>query len=218
MKYKFLILSIIVSSILISCSKDNSTNNINNNFDTVKICNQVWMKKNLDVDHYRNGDSIPEVRDSTQWRNLKTGAWCYYNNDSAIGAIYGKLYNWYAVNDPRGLAPTGWHIPSDSEWTILIDCLGGEKVAGGKMKYTGTIHWEKPNIGATNESGFSALPGGYRDYFGPYANLGLYSAWWSSTMGYVSFVWNRFLTSYSTNIGRDNSEKGVGFSVRCVKD
>src|SRR5690606_33259564 len=109
-------------------------------------------------------DVIPQVTDPTIWGNLTTGAWCYYNNDPANEIIYGKLYNWYAVNDPRGLAPVGWHIPSDSEWTILTDYLGGFEVAGGKMKETGTTHWANPNIGADNSSGFTGLPGGYRAY------------------------------------------------------
>jgi len=117
------------------------------------------MCKNLDVDHYRNGDPIPEVQDSAQWVNLKTGAWCYYNNSDSLGKIYGKFYNWYAVNDPRRLAPIGYHVPSDAEWTVLSTFLGGNKGSGGKMKETDTTHWSSPNKGATNSSGFTALPG-----------------------------------------------------------
>ncbi len=129
----------------------------------VSICCQSWMTTNLDVDHYRNGDPIPHVTDPTEWKNLTTGAYCYYANDSAkYAAVYGKLYNWYVVNDPRGLAPEGWHVPTDFEWTTLTDCLGGVSVAGGPMKETGTSHWILPNEGATNESGFTGLPGGVR--------------------------------------------------------
>lgn len=126
----------------------------------VKIGNQVWMAENLNTSHYLNGDSIPQVQDKAEWVALTTGAWCYYQNDAENGKTYGKLYNWYAVNDPRGLAPEGWHIPTDAEWIALIDYLGGTNVAGGKMKQIGTVHWISPNLGATNESGFSALPGG----------------------------------------------------------
>src|SRR5215831_16955339 len=120
---------------------------------SIKIGHQKWMAKNLDVTHYRNGDKIPQVKNKAAWKALTTGAWCWYNNDSANGAIYGKLYNWYAVNDPRGLAPTGWHIPSDAEWDTLATHLGSN--AGGKLKDTGTIEagtglWYAPNKGATN--------------------------------------------------------------------
>ena len=137
----------------------------------VTICNQVWATRNLDVTTYRNGDPIPQVTDIGQWGTLTTGAWCYYNNDPANGATYGKLYNWYAVNDPRGLAPAGWHVPSDSEWTTLTDCLGGVSIAGGEMKATGAMEtgtglWFAPNVGANNSSGFTGLPGGGRGMTG----------------------------------------------------
>ena len=139
---------------------DNCNGQVDENcIPTVTICDQVWMAKNLDVTTYRNGDVISQVTDPTAWNALTTGAWCYYNNDPANGTIYGKLYNWYAVNDPRGLAPTGWHIPTEGELIALSDCLGGQEVAGGKLKETGTAHWLSPNI-ATNETGFTALPGG----------------------------------------------------------
>lgn len=143
-----------------------------NTYKTVKIGIQLWMKENLNVSHYRNGDPIPEVKNPTEWINLTTGAWCYYINDSAMGPRYGKLYNWYAVNDPRGLAPTDWHVPSHAEWISLTTYLGGEDVAGGKMKEAGTSHWQSPNAGATNSSGFTALPGGYRLSNGAYNGIG----------------------------------------------
>ena len=139
---------------------------------TVTIGTQVWTSKNLDVATYRNGDVIPQVQDENAWANLTTGAWCYYNNDASNGTKYGKLYNWYAVNDPRGLAPKGYHIPTDEEWTKLSDYLGGESEAGTKMK--STSGWYN-NGNGTNSSGFSGLPGGSRhdngslfsiDYFG----------------------------------------------------
>jgi uncharacterized protein (TIGR02145 family) len=178
------------------------------------------MCKNLDITTYRNGDEIPEVADNTEWSALTTGAWCYYDNSSANGEVYGKMYNWYAVNDSRGLAPSGWHIPSDAEWMTLKDYLGGESVAGGKMKETGTSHWQSPNEGATNESGFTALPGGYRDGVGgSYGDIGRVGHWWSSTEFDVTHAGEWYLSYYYTRgiFGRSSLDKN-GFSVRCIKD
>jgi uncharacterized protein (TIGR02145 family) len=184
----------------------------------VTIGTQVWKTKNLDVDHYRNGEPIPNVTDSVQWANLTTGAWCYYNNDPALGAIYGKLYNWYAITDPRGLAPAGWHIPSDSEWKTLTDYLGYEDVAGSKLKEAGTAHWSKTNADATNESGFTALPGGYRIINGTFDTIGSNGDWWSSTENNATEAWVRDLYFGGPWVGKLNPNKGNGFSIRCVKD
>ncbi len=186
---------------------------------TVTICNQTWMQKNLDVPTYRNGDPIPQVTDPTQWANLTTGAWCYYNNDPANRAVYGKLYNWYAVNDPRGLAPAGWHIPSDAEWTTLESCLGGNEVAGGKMKEAGTAHWRSPNTGATNSSGFTALPGGYRGYNGTtFQFMGNFGIWWSATAVNTINARDRYLKQDAAFIGNSQYFKQGGYSVRCLKN
>lgn len=186
---------------------------------SVNICYQLWMDNNLDVDRYRNGDPIPKVTDPTAWGALTTGAYCYYNNDSATyAATYGKLYNWYAVNDPRGIAPSGWHIPSDAEWATLETCLGGASVAGGEMKETGTIHWLTPNIGATNSSDFTALPGGYRNYLGSFGNVGESGYWWSSTSQSGSGAWARQLTYDDDDIITNNDAKRNGLSVRCIRD
>jgi len=136
-----------------------------NVYETVTIGTQVWMAENLKVTHYRNGNTILHIIDWFSWFTL-TGAYCEYDNDVNNVAVYGRLYNWYAVNDSRYIAPVGWHVPSDAEWLTLVDYLGGDTVADGKMKEIGTTHWVSPNTGATNESGFSALPGGYRDYGG----------------------------------------------------
>lgn len=189
----------------------------------VTICNQVWATKNLNVSTYRNGDPIPQVTDPTQWANLTTGAWCYYNNDAANGPIYGKLYNWHAVNDSRGLAPTGWHVPTDIEWTTLTDCLGGESVAGGQMKATGTLEagtglWSSPNTSATNSSGFTALPSGIRYNGGPFAPIGSTASWWSSTEILTNSAWNLILTQYSGGILTESNIKTYGYSVRCIKN
>jgi uncharacterized protein (TIGR02145 family) len=184
----------------------------------VTIGTQVWATINLDVVTYRNGDVIPQVTDATAWVALTTGAWCYYNNDAANGAIYGKLYNWYAVNDTRGLAPTGYHVPTDAEWSTLTTYLGGESVAGGKMKATGTSLWTSPNTDATNSSGFTGLPGGCRSFNGSFYEIGYYGYWWSSSESDTSYAWYRSLNYYTGNANRFSTNKKLGFSVRCLRD
>lgn len=189
------------------------------NVDTVKIGNQVWMKRNLDVTKYRNGDIIPGVTDNAAWQKLTTGAWCYYNNDSAqYAAIYGKLYNWYAVNDPRGLAPAGWHIPNDTEWDALYAGLGGIESAGGKLKEEGTSHWTTPNTGASNSSGFTGLPGGFRFQNGTFYEIGISCSWWSNTAASPTDAWAYGMNNESGSAGNDGSYKRSGFSVRCLRN
>ena len=188
---------------------------------TVTIGNQVWMTKNLDVSKFRNGDPIPEAKTEEEWRSYsgaREPAWCYYDNDPNNGEKYGKLYNWYAVNDARGLAPAGWHIPSDDEWTILTDYLGGENTAGYKMK--SKSGWEN-NGNGTNSSGFSGLPGGIRFYdgqFGPFGNIGYHGNWWSSTEYDTFYAYYRYLTSHDGNVTKCGGRKWDGLSVRCLKD
>lgn len=185
---------------------------------TIVIGTQQWMSKNLDVAFYRNGDPIPQVTNPTAWAALTTGAWCYSNNDSIQGTTYGKLYNWYAVNDPRGLAPQGWHIPSDAEWTALETLLGGGSVAGGKMKEAGTPHWTTPNTGGNNNSGWSGLPGGIRFSDGSFSLIGNFGYWWSATEGSVTNAWSRYLTYVNGSIVTENLNKRFGFFVRCLRD
>jgi uncharacterized protein (TIGR02145 family) len=195
-------------------SGENSTQ-----IDSVIIGTQVWMEKNLSVNHYRNGDKIPRVKDSATWAKLTTGAWCWYKNDPATGTVYGKLYNWYAIHDPRGLAPEGWHIPSDSEWYTVSSFLGtNAQNAGGKMKETGTTHWLDPNVNATNSSGFTALGGGYRSEIGQFCYINFLGYWWSSTQIGPNFAFCRRLVSYGGFMDRMSYEKKKGFSVRCIKD
>ncbi len=200
-----------------------------NTYKTVTIGTQVWMAENLNVEHYRNGDVIPHVKNYKDWNKLRTGAWVYYDNDTDNSEIYGKLYNWYAVNDTRGLAPEGWHIPSDAEWTQLTDYLGGVnwyddasnyyiiENAGGKLK--ATTLWQKPNYGATNRSGFTALPGGlcYDDQGCSYiGDVGFF--WTSSEYGNKS-AWERRIESIWARVIRTNlAPKVTGMSVRCIKD
>ena len=187
---------------------------------TVVIGTQQWMEKNLDVLTYRNGDVIPQVTDATAWAGLTTGAWCWYSNSADNGAIYGKLYNWYAVNDTRGLCPTGWHIPTDAEWTTLNNKLDGDGalVAGGKMKTTGTTRWASPNTSATNESGYAGLPGGYRTSSGTFLDVGNGGKWWSATEDNSTSAGARTLDYGNGDLGRIASNKKGGFSVRCLRD
>lgn len=201
---------------------DNCNGQIDENcISSVITCNQVWMLKNLDVDHYRNGDPIPQVTDPLAWETLTTGAWCYYDNDPANGTIYGKLYNWYAVNDPRGLAPVGWHVPSSAEWTTLENCvynidpLGN---VGGKLKETGTAHWLSPNTDATNSSGFTALPAGYRRASGLFLDIELYSFWWTSSEYDGGQARSRYLSYNSGDLINYINDKHIVMSVRCIKD
>ena len=186
----------------------------------VNIGTQVWMKKNLSVSHYRNGDTIPEITDSAAWDAARTGAWCWYNNDPSNDAAYGKLYNWYAVNDPRGLAPEGWHVPGDAEWDTLVIFLGGQAIAGGAMKETGTNNWFPPNTDATNSSGFTALPGGSRFGNGTFGLIGPYGVWWSSTPYQEFQAWYRTLQYNSASMYGSHHDVTTryGFSVRCVND
>jgi len=184
---------------------------------TVTICNQVWTSKNLDVDHYRNGDPIPQVTDATQWANLTTGAWCYAYN-SVNNATYGKLYNWYAVNDARKLAPTGWHIPIKTEWESLVNCLGGDLVAGGKLKEVGTSHWISPNTGATNSYGFTALPG-MRFNSGGFNGLGNKSGfYWTSTSYNATSAYGFAIINSDATISSGILERNYGMFVRLVQD
>lgn len=212
------LLTILVLGTLVSCSKDDANNSPSGSSATVSIGNQIWMKKNLDVDKYRNGDPIPQVQDAIAWANLTTGAWCYFSNDPAKGTTYGKLYNCYAVNDSRGLAPLGYHIPADVEWTTLVTFLGGPSGAGGKMKEAGTTHWITPNTGATNSSGFTGLPGGVRNHDGSFDKLGLWGNWWSSTNDRTLFASYCDLDYLYLTAEIYSNVKQVGLSVRCLKD
>ncbi|MFC2131087.1 FISUMP domain-containing protein [Bacteroidota bacterium] len=196
----------------------------------VKIGSQIWTKTNLDASTYRNGNPIPQVTNPQQWVNLTTGAWCYQENNSNNGTTYGKLYNWYAVNDPRGLAPEGYHIPSDEEWKTLEMYLGMSQSQadttgnrgtdqGGKLKEAGTAHWQSPNDGATNETGFTALPGGGRGYEdGSYLLFGRFGYWWTSSEYDDSVAWYRIMTDFHPKVSRLRLSKNLGFSVRLIKD
>ena len=201
-----------------------------NTYPTVKIGTQTWMAENLRSTKYSDGTNIPLVTDQTQWANNSTNntklpMMSWYNNDQATYTAnkYGALYNWYAVsptsNGNKNVCPTGWHVPTDAEWTTLTDYLGGSFVAGGKMKSTGTQYWNSPNARATNESGFSGLPGGTRRYDGSFVQIGDKGYWWSSTEDDTSNAWPRNMNYEIHHVGRGyHVLKQNGFSVRCLRD
>jgi len=219
--------AIVVSFILNQRCEKNPTESTNpiivkdidgNTYNTVKVGKQLWMSENLKVIHYRNGDLIPCVIDSSIWNHLTSGAYCTYNNDEINVGIYGRLYNWYTVDDNRKLAPAGWHVPSEEEFQVLVDNLGGKDKAGAKLKETGTAHWKTTNDGATNESGFTALPGGLRSENDEFYQIGIMAIFWSSTnWSYTHASGLALLNSYS-GVLQGGYTKQMGFSVRCIKD
>lgn len=195
---------------------------------SVTIGNQVWALKNLDVSTFNNGDPIPQVTDLNQWKTITTPAWCWYQNDSTLyGTKYGRLYNWYTINDSRGICPTGWHVSTDAEWNTLIQYLdpsatlsssGTQSLtAGGNLK--NTTLWNSPNTGASNSSGFSALPSGYRGAVdGVFYQVGTNTFFWTSTATIPTnpFAW--YLSTNNAQIGKSGYSKSWGFPIRCVRD
>jgi len=227
----------LMSALFLSCKDDKpntpevtTVTDIDGNvYETVLIGTQTWTVENLKVIHYRNGDAIPIVTVDTDWSNLTSGAYCNYDNDARYVANYGRLYNWHAVNDSRGIAPEGWHVPTDAEWKQMEMCLGMSQSQadltgwrgtneGGKIKGTGTDHWTSPNTGATDESGFTCLPAGHRKLDGDYGAAGTDALLWSATGQSDELAWRRNLSYGSAQIYRLASDKEEGYSVRCVKD
>lgn len=188
-----------------------------NVYTSVTMGTQTWMVENLKTTKYNDGTSIPNVTVDATWAALTTPAYCWYNNNAAYKPTYGALYNWYTVNTGK-LCPAGWHVPTEAEWTTLTDYLGGASVAGGKLKESGTAHWSSPNTGATNESGFTALPGGFRSVDGTCYFVVFNGFWWSSTESSATYAWLRFVLYDYAGVVRDSGEKPAGFSVRCVRD
>jgi uncharacterized protein (TIGR02145 family) len=195
-----------------------TVNDIQGNiYETVLIGDQWWMAENLHTATYANGDPIENVTDNTAWSQLTTGGWCYSDNNLVNDAIYGKLYNFYTTVDPRGLCPSGWHVPSDGEWMVLTDFLGGISVAGGKMK--STTGFIAPNTGATNESNFSCLPGGQRTgNIGSFSATGGFGFWWSSTEFSATNAFRKYLYYDGSNVLEIGEVKKAGNSIRCLKD
>ncbi len=200
-----------------------------NVYQTIKIGNQWWMAENLKVTHYRNGDAIPNVIDNYSWSTTSKAAYCNYDNNTSNAATYGRLYNWYAVVNGKNIAPEGWHVPTDKEWKEFEMYLGLSQSEadlafyrgtdeGGKMKEAGTSHWRSPNEGATNESGFTALPGGYRKYVNGYFHvMGLGAIFWSSSNTGL-YAWCRRLSYDTSDVLRTYQSFCYGYSVRCVRD
>jgi uncharacterized protein (TIGR02145 family) len=205
-----------------------------NVYKTVKIGKQWWMAENLKVTRYCNGRTLVAAAGDSAWEALSSGAYCGYAEKEDNAAVYGLLYNWYAVIDSQGLAPAGWHVPTDEEWKQLEMYLGMSRSSadeegwrgtdeGGKLKETGTIQegsglWVSPNEGASNSSGFSALPGGYRFFYGMFYFLGRSAYFWSASKHSPDHAWIRFLNYSSSGIHRTHGNLPSAFSVRCVKD
>jgi uncharacterized protein (TIGR02145 family) len=209
--------------ISVRCIKDEKclTKIIDDSIEISSINNQIWMTKNLNVDKFRNGDPIPQARTDEEWKKageMRKPAWCYYNNDSNNGKKYGRLYNWYAINDARGLAPKGWHIPSNIEWIKMIEFLGGEEIAGEKMN--SMYGWNDKGNGS-NISGFTGLPGGYRFDNGGFVDVGSFGYWWSLEGNKTGLAWHKSLIRLSREDLNDYGRIGFlkeGLSVRCIKD
>jgi uncharacterized protein (TIGR02145 family) len=229
---KSLMVFVFFTMLMIVGCKENSINNPNstvsdsvftdirdgNKYGIVKINSIVWMSENLNTSTYRNDDTIRHASTKEEWQDAiskREGAWSYYNHDPKNGEIYGKLYNWYCVKDSRGLAPTGYHVPSDAEWTVLTDFLGGEEIAGNKMK--NTSGWFN-GCNGDNSSGFNGLPGGFCNNYGNFHFISEYGYWWSSSELNSDLAWSRFLYFGNSRVGRYKDSKSNGLSVRCIKD
>jgi uncharacterized protein (TIGR02145 family) len=188
----------------------------NNNYPVVTIGTQTWMAENLKTTKFRDGSSIPLIVSNAEWSNLSTAGYCWYNNDqTTYKPRFGALYNWYVIKAGE-ICPSGWHLPTNDEWTTLTTFLGGEDVAGGKLKDTGTALWLGPNSGATNETGFTALPGDARYLDGTFKFFGSYTHWWSSTEFDTNNSWLRYLMNDWEGVANINADKNYGLSIRCL--
>ncbi len=189
-----------------------------NTYKTVTIGGREWMAENLKTTKLNDREEIPNITDNAKWRALKTPAYCWYDNDISKKDSHGALYNWHTVSTKK-ICPKGWHVPSDNEWSQLVEFLGGDKVAGGKMKEIGTEYWLTPNEGATNESGISGRAYGTRGFrTGPFLQLGYYADWWTSTEYLGGTAWQRRLHFNNTTVTRNASDKRVDYAIRCIKD
>lgn len=221
--YRAFVLIVAALIALSSCKKDGDDKNLvkdidGNVYTTVKIGTQEWFAENLRTTRYNNGAPILNISDNATWAGLSTGAYTWYqNNETTYKDAFGALYNWHAVNTGN-LCPTGWRVPTDAEWTTLINYAGGESVAGGKLKDVGTTRWASPNTAATDDYGFSALPGGIRYYDGIFYYAAATGAWWSSTESGTTMAWGRFMVYDFENSYRASAQKVNGYSIRCLRD
>lgn len=229
-----LVLIVFITTLITACTEDDEpeietgpetgilSDIDGNTYNTVIIGSQTWMTENLKTTTYRDGTAIPNIIDRVQWYEATTPGYCWYNNSITYKDSYGALYNWYAVNTGK-LAPTGWRVPTLEDWTQLANYLGGDSLAGGKLKEAGFAHWESPNTGASNSSGFTALPAGYRNSYAETADfldVG-YRAWWWSATESESFPEDAWLSNIMYNYSylyTNDGAKHPGFSVRCIKD
>lgn len=212
--------------ICFACKKDDAkpnktgtmTDQEGNVYKTITIGTQTWMAENLRTTTFRNGVAISEITDVTEWVNTSAAAYCTYNYTTSPDTVdtYGRLYNWYAASDPNNIAPSGWHVPTDADWTTLTEYLGTAEEVGGILKAAGTEFWQSPNTGATDAVGFTALPGGYCS--GNFVDFGNRGLWWSSTSSTTTEAFYRRLYYESTEFWRADFNKNYGFSIRCVKD
>lgn len=192
-----------------------------NKYKTINIGTQTWMAENLRTTKYRNGDPILQITNNLSWNPLDTGACCTYNNTTDLSEIatYGRLYNWFAVSDSRNVAPEGWRVATDADWDTLVTYLGDIAEAGGKMKESGSLHWLASESDSTNSSGFSAIPGGYRDFYdGSYEDKGEYGYYWSTLEYDSSKAYFRYLYYNDATCKKFYYNKVYGLSVRCVKE
>ena len=188
-----------------------------NTYNTLLLYDKIWIAENLKTTKYNDSTAIHLATDNYTWSGLSGPGYCWYDNDSvSYKEPYGALYNWASVNTGN-LCPLGWHVPTDADWTSLIDFLAGESVAGGRLKEAGTDHWSSPNTDATNEKGFTALPGGERSNIGIFGNVGLTGSWWSSSEFDTENAWSRRMTFDEGSVTRNSNNKSNGYSVRCVK-
>jgi uncharacterized protein (TIGR02145 family) len=232
--YAFIVIGLLIN-LTYSCKKDDATKkqstqdgetiittdpitDIDGNiYKTIQIGNQLWMASNLNVSHYKNGESLPNISDKTVWDTLSTGAYCYYSNQDSYSSIYGKLYNFYTVVDERNICPDGWHVPSDAEWTTLIDFLG-DSIAGPKLMDTNSNLWVATIITTKQNTGFNALPAGFRFFNNQFSGMGYSAFFWSSTDRSYNTAWFRLVKSDAENVVRDFAHHNLGYSVRCLKD
>jgi uncharacterized protein (TIGR02145 family) len=222
MKVLFFLFAI-VFFIPVGCNKNtddmNTVKDVQGNvYRVVKIGSQYWTMENLKTTRYNDGTSIPLISNDGSWANSDSPAFCWYDNDSiSYKDDYGALYNWLAVKSGK-LAPAGWHVASDSDWTVLATFLGGDSIAGGKLKERGTSHWAVPNTGADNASGFTGIPGGYRKKDGGFYEIGQSSNMWSSTSEDLDYARFRGMGYHFKFMSKGYYDKRYGFSVRCVRD
>lgn len=229
--YKWFNLSVFLAFIIVaslSCKKEDSDDDLpetdtvadieGNTYQTVKIGNQWWMAENLRTNLLSDSTAIQFVSNTSTWIGFSNPAFCWYdNNFNVFGSKYGALYNWHAVNTGK-LCPDGWRVPGNNDWLILTNHLGGDEIAAGKLKETGTTNWISPNTGATNESGFTALPGGVRGSDGTFFSIGLYGYWWTTNSQSAGLADGKFIYYAGIGVGKDQYDKKTGFSVRCVKE